>query len=443
MAFPDGHVSAFAFPGRVPRPILHDNTTLAVARIPVTGTRRCTQAFTHQQSHYLFRDRFGRPGKGKVEVLVKTARRRFRRCTSCRSRTSGRWHGCLKRLDALEAGERATATPCAICRPACEHMPGQVSSTALVRYRLVDNSAPAVHAHRKVMVKRCVDRIGIAPGAEIAVRHRRSHSRGDVIHDPLHYLSLLEERPGALDQAPPLQGWKLDPAFDTLHRRRHLCLLEDFPEPQVTAAVQDAGGTSPDRLRWREAFPGDPHRETARASRPRALPAPAQPFVATTQAAECATLLAMAEATRILFEHHLKLPTFLREYGKPARQCAAEDLDQVQFLARMVKMEMIDRERRIRQARFRVVKQLESVDFKAVPSFDKMLVPDLASGDDIERRENAILLGPGGAGRRMSRSPSCRKGLCVRFTTVSHPVHEMIGAHDKKDCSASRPGSPG
>ena len=80
-AFLDGHVSAFAFLGGVPRSILYDNTTLAVARILGDGTRRRTQAFTHLQSHYLFRDRFGRPGKGndkgKVEALVKTARRRF------------------------------------------------------------------------------------------------------------------------------------------------------------------------------------------------------------------------------------------------------------------------------------------------------------------------------------------------------------------------------
>ena len=67
--------------GGVPRSILYDNTTLAVARILGDGTRRRTQAFSHLQSHYLFRDRFGRPGKGndkgKVEALVKTARRKF------------------------------------------------------------------------------------------------------------------------------------------------------------------------------------------------------------------------------------------------------------------------------------------------------------------------------------------------------------------------------
>ena len=152
----------------------------------------------------------------------------------------------------------------------------------------------------------------------------------------------------------------------------------------------------------------------------------------------------MAEAPRILLEHHLKklkLPTFLREYEKLARQCATEGLDHVQFLARLVEMEMIDRERRlverrIRQARFPVVKQLESFDFKAIPSLNKMLVLDLARGDYIERRENAILLGPSGVGKTHIALAlglaACQKGLAVRFTTASQLVHEMIEARDEK-----------
>ena len=134
---------------------------------------------------------------------------------------------CLERLDALEEGEQAVAlladlealrTLPASPFEACEHMPGQVSSTARVRYRLVDYSAPTMHAHKKVMVKGYVDRVEIALGAEIVARHRRSYVRGDVVYDPLHYLSLLEKKPGALDQAAALRGWKLDPAFDTLRR---------------------------------------------------------------------------------------------------------------------------------------------------------------------------------------------------------------------------------
>ena len=152
----------------------------------------------------------------------------------------------------------------------------------------------------------------------------------------------------------------------------------------------------------------------------------------------------MAEAPRILLEHHLKrlkLPTFLREYEKLARQCAAEGLDHVQFLARLVELELIDRERRlverrIKQAGFPVVKQLESFDFKAIPGLNKMLVLDLARGDYIDRRENVILLGPSGVGKTHVALAlglaACQKGLGVRFTTASHLVHEMIEARDEK-----------
>ena len=95
---------------------------------------------------------------------------------------------CLERLDALEAGEQAAALLAdlealrdlpAVPFEACEHVPGQVSSTALVRYRLVDYSAPAALAHKKVTVKGYVDRVEIALGAEIVARHRRSYVRGD------------------------------------------------------------------------------------------------------------------------------------------------------------------------------------------------------------------------------------------------------------------------
>ncbi|MDP7650061.1 MAG: IS21 family transposase, partial [Candidatus Thalassarchaeaceae archaeon] len=80
-AFCDGHVSAFAFLGGMPQSIVYDNTTLAVARILGDGRRQRTKVFSELQSHYLFEDRFGRPGKGndkgKVEGLVGYVRRNF------------------------------------------------------------------------------------------------------------------------------------------------------------------------------------------------------------------------------------------------------------------------------------------------------------------------------------------------------------------------------
>ena len=122
----------------------------------------------------------------------------------------------------------------------------------------------------------------------------------------------------------------------------------------------------------------------------------------------------MAEAPRILLEHHLKrlkLPTVLREYEKLARQCAAEGLDHVQFLARLVELELIDRERRlverrIKQAGFPVVKQLESFDFKAIPALN-MCHQDHARQHEIESEWDMVAFDI--AGRAVSRTHRSRR----------------------------------
>lgn len=152
----------------------------------------------------------------------------------------------------------------------------------------------------------------------------------------------------------------------------------------------------------------------------------------------------MTQAPRILLDHHLKtlkLPTFLREYEKLARQCAAEGLDHVQFLARLVELELIDRERRmverrIKAAKFPVVKSLDSFDFKAIPRLNKMQVLELARCEWIERRENVMALGPSGTGKTQVALglglAACQKGLSVGFTTAAALVHEMIEARDER-----------
>ena len=152
----------------------------------------------------------------------------------------------------------------------------------------------------------------------------------------------------------------------------------------------------------------------------------------------------MAEAPKLLLDHHLKslkLPTFLREYDKQARICAEEGVDHVGYLARLTELEMIDRERRlverrIKQAGFPTVKQLESFDFKAIPGLNKMLILELARSEYVARRENVILLGPSGVGKTHIALglglAACQKGLSVRFTTASQMVHEMMEARDEK-----------
>ena len=152
----------------------------------------------------------------------------------------------------------------------------------------------------------------------------------------------------------------------------------------------------------------------------------------------------MSEPPRILLEHRLKtlkLPTFLREYEKVARQSAQEGLDHVRFLSRLVELELIDRERRlverrIKAAKFPTVKSLDSFEFKAIPSVNKAQVLELARCEWIERRENVIALGPSGTGKSHVAQglglAACQQGMSVRFVTAAALVHELMEARDER-----------
>ena len=146
----------------------------------------------------------------------------------------------------------------------------------------------------------------------------------------------------------------------------------------------------------------------------------------------------------ILLSHYLKtlkLPTFQREYQKLARQCATEGVDHVGYLTRLSEREMIERdrrkvERRIKAARFPVVKSLDSFDFAAIPKLNKIQVLELARCDWIERRENVIALGPSGTGKTHVALglglAACQRGLSVGFTTAAALVSEMMEARDER-----------
>jgi DNA replication protein DnaC len=116
---------------------------------------------------------------------------------------------------------------------------------------------------------------------------------------------------------------------------------------------------------------------------------------------------ATVEAPELLLQHHLKrlkLPTVLREHQKLAHQCARENVDHVRYLARLIELELLDREarmieRRIKAAKFPAVKSLESFDFEVIPSLNKKRVLDLTRAEFIARHENVIALGPSGTGK--------------------------------------------
>ena len=117
----------------------------------------------------------------------------------------------------------------------------------------------------------------------------------------------------------------------------------------------------------------------------------------------------MSATPQILLAHHLKtlkLPTFLSEYDKVARQCAQEGVAHTGYLLRLAELEIIEREqrmveRRIKQARFPTVKSLDTFDFLALPSLNKPLVLELARCEYVDRRENIIALGNSGTARPM------------------------------------------
>ena len=152
----------------------------------------------------------------------------------------------------------------------------------------------------------------------------------------------------------------------------------------------------------------------------------------------------MTDTPQVLLGHHLKalkLPTFLREYDKLARQCAAEGVDHPRYLLRLAELELIDRERRtverrVKEARFPAVKSLDSFDFTAIPSLNKTLVLELARSEYVARRENIVAVGNSGTGKSHIALglglAACQKGLSVGFTTAAALVHELLEARDEK-----------
>src|SRR3954447_11362239 len=275
--FLEGHVRAFEFFGGVPRRISYDNSKIAVARITGTRDRKLTDAFLRLKSHHLFREHFcrvRRPNeKGHVETLVGFARRNFlvpvpaahggleglnaRLEADCRADLSRRVRGKPASKAELLAEERAAMLPL----PAEAFLAARVEqptadSLSLVRFDTNDYSVPTAYAHHKLTAVGTVDTIRIVAGDRVVAEHRRCWDREQVTYDPVHYLALLERKPGALDFAAPLAGWELPVCFGILRRRleaefggagtrqyiKVLRLLEGVSLRELTRAVEQALG---------------------------------------------------------------------------------------------------------------------------------------------------------------------------------------------------------
>ena len=252
---------------------MYDNTKLALARILGDGKRQRTRVFTELQSHYCSRTgSAGRKGndKGKVEGLVGFIRRNFlvarpraesfaalndALAEQCRRRQAARLRGHKETIGERLERDRQVLLPLPPAPyDACDKRPGRASSLSLVRYRSNDYSVPVAYGHREVLIRGYVDEVVISCGADRSPGTAGPTFSEDLIFDPLHYLPLIEQKIGALDQAAPLAGWDLPEAFITLRRllearmgkagkREYvqvLRLLADLPARGGRRAVGDA-----------------------------------------------------------------------------------------------------------------------------------------------------------------------------------------------------------
>jgi len=285
-SFQEGHKRAFAFFEGVSRRNSYDNSKIAVAKIVGGRGREATREFLRLESHYLFEHHFclvRRPNeKGHVENLLGFARRNFLvpvpEVDTLEELNAQLEARCRQDLDRQVRGKPATkAQLLAAERSALLPLPRQefesrkvvtvkANSLSLVRFETNDYSVPTQWAHHQVTVVGGIEEVRLVVGGRLVAVHPRDWGREQIRFDPVHYLALLERKPGAFDYARPLEGWELPASFDVLRRRQEtefpkdgtrqfikvLRLLEQCTLGELTGAVEYAlsiGANSADAVR--------------------------------------------------------------------------------------------------------------------------------------------------------------------------------------------------
>lgn len=136
----------------------------------------------------------------------------------------------------------------------------------------------------------------------------------------------------------------------------------------------------------------------------------------------------------------LRLPTFLKNYPHFATDAARNNQDFIRFLLALAEQEVNQREtnvlqKRIKAARFPLMKELADFDFSAVPTLNKAQVLDLSRGEFIQKKETLIFIGNPGLGKTHLATglalAACRQGKKVRFWTAAGLVNELLQAQDE------------
>ncbi len=272
--FHEGHARAFAFFGGVASRISYDNSKIAVVKLTGPHERRLTREFLRLQSHFAFAAHFCRVRqaheKGHVENGVGYVRRNFLvpvpQGDSWDDLNAPLAAACRREFERTGGGrDRATAELLAADRAAFLPLPADpfearrvepvtINSLSLGRFDGNDYSVPTACAYQLLTATGTIDRVRFHRRGAVVAEHARCWGKGQVTFEPLHYLALLERKPGALDYARPLAGWLLPEPFAALRRRlegadskggtkqyiRVLRLLEAHDLAAVTAAVERA-----------------------------------------------------------------------------------------------------------------------------------------------------------------------------------------------------------
>jgi transposase len=238
--FQEGHKRAFRFLEGVPRRISYDNSKIAVAKITGGRGREVTREFMRLASHYLFEHHFclvRRPNeKGHVENLLGYARRNYlvpvpaidsleglnieleQRCRQDLSRKLRGKPG--PKADLLSAEQTWFLALPQQEFEARRVKPARANSLSLVRFECNDYSVPTQYAHHDVTVIGGIEEVRLVVGDRLVARHPRHWGKEHTEFNPVHYLALLERKPGALDYAKPLANWKLPDCLIVLRRRQ-------------------------------------------------------------------------------------------------------------------------------------------------------------------------------------------------------------------------------
>jgi DNA replication protein DnaC len=152
----------------------------------------------------------------------------------------------------------------------------------------------------------------------------------------------------------------------------------------------------------------------------------------------------------VLLKHHLKalkLPTMTAECEKVAGRCAQGNADHLSFLLQLCELELLERERRaaarrLKAAKFPTPKGLDSFDFAATPSVNKLMILELMRCDYVDRREDVLLIGGSGSGKTHLATAlameACARGKRVRFYRVTELATHLLEAREERQLTRLR-----